>query len=56
MEGEGHGMLLLLLLLLLLLKEVVSTMLGESDLHHISLNTPAPQYQPIDREEDKKKQ
>ena len=40
---------LLLLLLLLLLKEVGSARLRESDLHPISLKTPVPQYQPIDR-------
>ena len=39
----------LLLLLLLLFKEVSSTRLGESCLHPISVNTQAPQYQPIDR-------
>ena len=36
-------------LLLLLLKKVSSARLGESDIHPISLKTPAPQYQPIDR-------
>ena len=30
-------------------------MLGESDLHPISPNTPAPQYQPIDRSKRKGK-
>ena len=37
------------LLLLLLLKEVGRARLGESDLHPISLKTPAPQYRPTDR-------
>ena len=36
-------------LLLLLLKQVSSARLGESDIQTISLKTPAPQYQPIDR-------
>ena len=38
-----------LMLLLLLLKKVGSARLRESDVHPISLKTPAPQYQPIDR-------
>ena len=38
-----------LLLLLLLLKKAGSARLRESDIHHISTKTPAPQYQPIDR-------
>ena len=37
------------LLLLLLLKMVGSARLRESDVHSISLKTPAPQYQPIAR-------
>ena len=36
-------------LLLLLLEKVGSARLRESDVHPISLKTPAPQYQPIDR-------
>ena len=36
-------------LLLLLFKTVGSARLKESDLHPISLKTPAPQYQPTDR-------
>ena len=43
------------LLLLLLLKKVSSARLGESDIHPISLKTPAPQYQPIDRKKRKGK-
>ena len=39
----------LTLLLLLLFKKVSSARLGESDIHPISPKTPAPQYQPIDR-------
>ena len=35
--------------LLLFLKKVGSARLRESDIHHISPKTPAPQYQPIDR-------
>ena len=46
---------LLLLLLLLLLKKVVSARLGESDVHPITPKTPAPQYQPIDRNKRKGK-
>ena len=42
-------------LLLLLLKKVGSARLGESDIHHISPKTPAPQYQPIDRKKRKGK-
>ena len=40
--------LVLILLFLLLLNEVGSERLGESDLHPVSLKTPAQQYQPID--------
>ena len=40
-------------LLLLLLKKVGSARLRESDAHPISPNTPAPQYQPIDRKKRK---
>ena len=40
---------------LLLLKKVSSARLGESDIHPISLKTPAPQYQPIDRKKRKGK-
>ena len=40
---------------LLLLKEVGCARLRESDIHHISPNTPAPQYQPIDRKKRKGK-
>ena len=40
---------------LLLLKEVGSARLRESDVHPISLKTPAPQYQPIDRKKRKGK-
>ena len=43
------------LMLLLLLKEVVSAMLRESDIHPISPNTTAPQYQLIDRKNRKGK-
>ena len=42
-------------LLLLLLKKVRSARLRESDVHLISLKTPAPQYQPIDRKKRKGK-
>ena len=35
--------------LLLLFKKVGSARLGESNIHPISSNTPAPQYQPIGR-------
>ena len=42
-------------LLLLLLKNISSTRLGESDIHPISPKTPAPQYQPIDRQKRKGK-
>ena len=45
----------LLILLLLLLEKVSSARLGESDIHPISLKTPAPQYQPIDRKKRKGK-
>ena len=48
-HGEKVSLTELLLLLLLLLKGVGSARLGESYLHPISLKTPAPQYQPIDR-------
>ena len=41
--------------LLLLLKEVDSARLRESDIHHISPKTPAPHYQPIDRNKRKGK-
>ena len=41
--------------LLLLLKKVGSTRLRESVIHPISPNTPAPQYQPIDRKKRKGK-
>ena len=51
MEGESHG----ILLLLLLLKEVGSGRLRESDIHHISQKTPAPQYEPIDQKKRKGK-
>ena len=37
------------------LKKVSSARLGESDIHHISPKTPAPQYQPIDRKKRKGK-
>ena len=43
------------ILLLLLLKKVSSARLGESVIHPISLKTPAPQYQPIDRKKRKGK-
>ena len=46
---------LLVLLLLLLLKKVSSARLRESDIHHISPKTKAPQYQPIDRKKRKGK-
>ena len=49
-DFNGH-----LLLLLLLLKKVSSARLGESDVHPISPKTPAPQYQPIDRNKRKGK-
>ena len=48
-------LLLLLLLLSLLLNEVGSARLRESDVHPISPNTSAPQYQPIDRKKRKGK-
>ena len=41
--------------LLLLLKEVGSARLRKSDTHPISLKTPAPQYQPVDRKKRKGK-
>ena len=41
--------------LLLLLKKVGSARLRESQIHPISLKTPAPQYQPIDRKKRKGK-
>ena len=41
--------------LLLLLKKVGSARLGESDIHPISPETPAPEYQPIDRKKRKGK-
>ena len=44
-----------LLILLLLLKKAVSARLRESDIHPISLKTPAPQYQPVDRKKRKGK-
>ena len=44
-----------ILLLLLLLKEVGSARLRESDIHPISPNTPALQYQPRDRKKRKGK-
>ena len=37
------------------LKRVGSARLRESDIHHISPKTPAPQYQPIDRKKRKGK-
>ena len=40
---------------LLLLKKVCSARLGGSDKHPISPKTPAPQYQPIDRNKRKGK-
>ena len=43
------------LLLILLLKKVGSARQRESDVHRISLKTPAPQYQPIDRKKRKGK-
>ena len=45
----------LLLLLLLLLKKIGSARLRESDVHPISMKSPAPQYQPIDRKKRKRK-
>ena len=39
----------------LLLKKVSSVRQGESDIHPISPNTPAPQYQPIDRKKREEK-
>ena len=45
----------LLFLLLLLLKKVGSARLRESDIHPISLKTPAPRYHPIDRKKRKGK-
>ena len=45
----------LLFLLLLLFKKVGSARLRESDIQPISLKTPAPQYQPIDRKKRKGK-
>ena len=38
-----------------LLKKVGSARLRESDIHPISLKTPAPQYRPIDRKTRKGK-
>ena len=49
------SVILLLLLSLPSLKVVGSARLRESDLRPISLNTPAPQYQPIDRKNRKGK-
>ena len=46
---------MIILLLLLLLKKVGSARPRESDIHAISLNTPAPQYQPIERKKRKGK-
>ena len=46
---------ILLLLVVVVLKEVASARLRESDIHPISSNTPAPQYQPIDRKKRKGK-
>ena len=43
------------LTLLLLSKKVDSARLRESDIHPISLKTPAPQYQPTDRNKRKEK-
>ena len=44
-----------ILLLLLLFKKVGSARLRESGIHPISPKTPAPQYQPIDRNKRKGK-
>ena len=46
---------LLLLVLLLVLKKVGSARPRESDVHPLSPETPAPQYQPIDRKKRKGK-
>ena len=43
------------ILLLLLLKKVGSARPRESDIHPVSLKTPPPQYQPIDRKKIKGK-
>ena len=42
--------------LLILLKKVGSARLRKSDIHPISLKTPAPQYQPIDRKKRMEKE
>ena len=48
-------LLALLLIIIIIIKKVSSARLGESDIHNISLKTPAPQYQPIDRKKRKGK-
>ena len=53
--ADSTSLLLLLLLLILLFKKVGSARLRESGIHLISLKTPAPQYQPIDRKKRKGK-
>ena len=45
----------ILLLYLLLLNKVGSARLRENDIHPISPKIPAPQYQPIDRKNRKRK-
>ena len=51
---ECSGVLPTTQFLLLLLIKVGSARLGESDIHPISPQTPAPQYQPIDRKKRKR--
>ena len=46
---------IIIIIIIIIIKNVSSARLGESDIHHISPKTPAPQYQPIDRRKRKGK-
>ena len=54
-HNQGRQCLQCIVLLLLLLKKVGSARLRDSGIHPISPETPAPQYQPIDKKKKKGK-
>ena len=46
---------IIIIIIIIIIKRVGSARLRESDIHPISPETPAPQYQPIDRKKRKGK-
>ena len=51
-EFATSAKIFLLIIIIIFIKKVGSARLWESDAHPISSNTPAPQYQPIDRKKE----